>query len=116
MEAPASKPVMASKTVTSKPVTRLAPRSMPTDNDVAQLARQLADLKATVDTLEKERDFYFGKLREIEIIMQQHEADAAVSEVRSKVQKILYSTEEGFEVPETVTKTELPTQHEEEIF
>jgi RP/EB family microtubule-associated protein len=31
---------------------------------------QISDLKFSVDLLEKERDFYFAKLRDIEIICQ----------------------------------------------
>jgi RP/EB family microtubule-associated protein len=30
----------------------------------------VGDLKITVDQIEKEREFYFGKLREIEIFIQ----------------------------------------------
>jgi RP/EB family microtubule-associated protein len=34
------------------------------------LLSQISDLKFSVDLLEKERDFYFAKLRDIEIICQ----------------------------------------------
>jgi hypothetical protein len=30
----------------------------------------MTEMKATMDTYEKERDFYFGKLRDIEMMMQ----------------------------------------------
>ncbi len=55
----------------------------------------------------QERDFYFNKLREVEILLQNIE-DAAASEgkpatapasILDDIKKILYSTEEGFEVP-----------------
>lgn len=36
---------------------------------------QIADLKLSVDLLEKERDFYFVKLREIEILCQTPEVE-----------------------------------------
>lgn len=50
---------------------------------------QLLDLKLTVDGLEKERDFYFGKLRDIELICQEEEGNP----VLGKIMDILYATE-----------------------
>lgn len=69
------------------------------------LNRQITQLQVTVDGLEKERDFYFGKLRDIEVLIQsragESEADdGPVSSLCKEVQSILYSTEEGFEVPQ----------------
>lgn len=49
------------------------------------------DLKLTVDGLEKERDFYFSKLRDIELICQEHESEN--SPVISGIIGILYATE-----------------------
>ncbi|KAL6134756.1 hypothetical protein ACLB2K_066984 [Fragaria x ananassa] len=34
--------------------------------EVQALTKEITDLKLSVDLLEKERDFYFGKLRDIE--------------------------------------------------
>jgi len=76
---------------------------------VQDLTRQMAEMRLTVDGLEKERDFYFQKLRDIEVMVQQlmdqenqNEADGAgnpgVVNVLSQIQQILYSTEEGFEI------------------
>jgi hypothetical protein len=48
-------------------------------------------LKLTVDGLEKERDFYFSKLRDIELICQEHESEN--SPVISGIIGILYATE-----------------------
>lgn len=45
----------------------------------------------TVDGLEKERDFYFSKLRDIELICQEHESEN--NPVLSKIIDILYATE-----------------------
>ena len=45
----------------------------------------------TVDGLEKERDFYFGKLRDIELICQENEADT--NPVMKSIMDILYATE-----------------------
>ena len=36
---------------------------------------QITDLKLSVDLLEKERDFYFAKLRDIEILCQAPELE-----------------------------------------
>ncbi|KKZ65988.1 RP/EB family microtubule-associated protein, partial [[Emmonsia] crescens] len=54
--------------------------------------------------LEKERDFYFAKLRDIELLLQQAvEADPELDKdddsLVKHIQAILYSTEEGFEIP-----------------
>lgn len=46
----------------------------------------------TVDGLEKERDFYFGKLREIELMCQEPESEEPSPIVR-KILDVLYATE-----------------------
>ncbi|XP_016889343.1 microtubule-associated protein RP/EB family member 3 isoform X2 [Cynoglossus semilaevis] len=68
------------------------------DSDIMELHQQVLDLKQTVDGLEKERDFYFGKLRDIELICQENENDG--SPVLSKIIDVLYATEDGFAPPE----------------
>lgn len=47
------------------------------------------DMKLTIEGLEKERDFYFGKLRDIELICQENENNP----VLGKIIDILYATE-----------------------
>lgn len=49
------------------------------------------ELKLTVDGLEKERDFYFSKLRDIELICQEHESEN--NPILSRIIDILYATE-----------------------
>ena len=52
---------------------------------------QLSDLRLNIEGLEKERDFYFGKLRDIEILCQEHENDNLT--VVKSIMDILYATE-----------------------
>jgi RP/EB family microtubule-associated protein len=70
----------------------------------AALQQENATLKETVIGLERERDFYFSKLRDIELLIQQAvEEDAELEKQEDglvkQIQAILYSTEEGFEIP-----------------
>ncbi|KAI8099974.1 microtubule binding protein [Halteromyces radiatus] len=90
---------------------------------IMELNKQIAELKLTVDGLEKERDFYFNKLREIEILVQD-QVDAADAEqvedqevvVLKEIQTILYSTEDGFEVPPENELEEHEIYDEDETF
>ena len=59
---------------------------------IQELEGEIAELKLTSDTLEKERDFYFGKLRDIEVLLQAHQ-DKEIPIV-DDVLKILYATED----------------------
>ena len=70
----------------------------------AQLEQENATLKETVVGLERERDFYFSKLRDIELLIQQAieedpELEKQEDGLVKQIQTILYSTEEGFEIP-----------------
>lgn len=69
------------------------------DAEMLELNQQLLDLKLTVDGLEKERDFYFGKLRDIELIAQEHEG-SEIGPILSKILDVLYATEDGFAPPD----------------
>jgi RP/EB family microtubule-associated protein len=71
----------------------------------AVLQQENATLKETVVGLERERDFYFSKLRDIELLVQQAvdedpELEKQEDGLIKQIQTILYSTEEGFEIPE----------------
>lgn len=70
----------------------------------AALQQENATLKETVVGLERERDFYFSKLRDIELLIQQAvdedpELEKMEDGLVKQIQAILYSTEEGFEIP-----------------
>merc|ERR1719383_1239559 len=62
------------------------------------LNTQILEMKLTIEGLEKERDFYFGKLRDVEVLCQENES--VDGEVVRKVLDILYQTEDGFAVPD----------------
>lgn len=71
----------------------------------AELRKENDSLKETVQGLERERDFYFSKLRDIELLVQQAcdddpELEKQEDGLIKHVQAILYSTEDGFEIPE----------------
>jgi hypothetical protein len=62
------------------------------------LQQKNAELTETVQGLERERDFYFSKLRDIELLIQQAmDADPSLDEdensLLKQIQAILYSTE-----------------------
>ncbi len=58
------------------------------------------EMKLTVDSLERERDFYYGKLREIEVLCQSNDQVDDKNLVTDKILEILYATEDGFAVPD----------------
>ncbi|XP_028295806.1 microtubule-associated protein RP/EB family member 3-like [Gouania willdenowi] len=83
------------------------------DLEMLELHQQLQDLRLTVDGLEKERDFYFGKLRDIELICQENENESGP--VLSKIIDVLYATEEGFAPPEEDEADEAARRDAEEF-
>jgi len=84
---------------------------------VTNLQLQLRESVAQMEGLEKERDFYFAKLRDIEILVQNQvevlEGEGKDDSTLREIQKILYSTEDGFEVP---AEGGAPPADEEETF
>lgn len=67
-------------------------------DEYEKLREEIVDLKITVDGLETERDFYFQKLRDIEILCQALEATPdphmTVSKFVEDVQRILYAKDD----------------------
>ena len=60
--------------------------------EVEKLENQISELKVNNDTLDKEREFYFGKLRDIEEMLQKRGLDT--DPLGSEILKILYASEE----------------------
>ncbi|CAH0713275.1 unnamed protein product, partial [Brenthis ino] len=93
----------ANNTIRSPPtnLSRLNQSAKGDSKVIDDLNIQINELKATVDGLEKERDFYFGKLRDIELICQEMEEQQNAPIVQ-KILEILYATEDGFAPPEEI--------------
>lgn len=64
-----------------------------TPAQVQVLNEQITELKLSVDSLEKERDFYFAKLRDIEILCQN--PDVEPLPIVSAIQRILYAADDS---------------------
>lgn len=80
-------------------------------SELSHAREELNEYRVLTDSLETERNFYFNKLREIEILtqnIQDHSTrdDAAAKHIKQmsvldlveQIQAILYTTEKGFEV------------------
>ncbi|KAG5676929.1 hypothetical protein PVAND_006726 [Polypedilum vanderplanki] len=75
------------------------------NQQVEELSNQLMDMRLNLEGLEKERDFYFSKLRDIEILCQEAE-EAETTPIIQKILDILYATEDGFAVPDLENEVE----------
>ncbi|KAL4577461.1 hypothetical protein LXL04_013570 [Taraxacum kok-saghyz] len=77
------------------PVKTAKPSSTP---NVSVYDQQITELKLTMDSLEKERDFYFAKLRDIEILCQS--PNISNLPIIDAIQRILYAAEEDASIVE----------------
>jgi microtubule-associated protein, RP/EB family len=55
------------------------------------------ELRLEMEGLEKERDFYFEKLRDIEVMLQDVEDKGEGTDLTAAIFKVLYATIDGFE-------------------
>ncbi|XP_021735053.1 microtubule-associated protein RP/EB family member 1C [Chenopodium quinoa] len=70
----------------------------PVSNEVGAYDEKITELKLSVDSLEKERDFYFAKLRDVEILCQSPELEH--QPVVEAIKKILYAADDNASVIE----------------
>lgn len=89
------KPVRS--TTNKKPAEKKTQSSAAGNEELENLKEQMGTLQATCEGLEKERNFYFGKLREIEILCQSEDAAVDTQAMKDAVLAILYATDEGDE-------------------
>ncbi|KAK9011069.1 hypothetical protein V6N11_043926 [Hibiscus sabdariffa] len=75
----------------TNPSNQSAKASTKPTTSIAAYDEQITELKLSVDSLEKERDFYFAKLRDIEILCQTPEIED--SPIIAAIKKILYATD-----------------------
>lgn len=61
---------------------------------IDELTQERDESVITMAAVEKERDFYFDKLRDIELLFQNHEQESGESELTKNAFKILYATDE----------------------
>jgi len=114
--AAAKKAPAAKSASTTRAVPGLAAKAK-SDADVEALTSELNDLRLNIDGLEKERDFYFGKLRDIEVIVQESNSGGAeVDELSQKILAILYATEEGFAPPDEIENGDAGFEVEQEEY
>ncbi|XP_058466383.1 microtubule-associated protein RP/EB family member 1 isoform X2 [Malaya genurostris] len=81
-----------------------------TNQQVDELTNQVQDMRLHLEGLEKERDFYFSKLRDIEILCQEDEQNETQNQLIQRILNILYATEvgDGFAPPD-----DMPPEEEE---
>merc|ERR1719354_1520608 len=100
-----NKPKKVMAAAPPRPSAKVAPKMAPAarrpggggDEERAELVQELNLLKSTIQDMEKERDFYFGKLRNIELICQEKEGEG--DPTMQRIIDILYATDEGFVIP-----------------
>uniref|UniRef100_A0AAZ3PIF6 Microtubule-associated protein RP/EB family member 2 n=1 Tax=Oncorhynchus tshawytscha TaxID=74940 RepID=A0AAZ3PIF6_ONCTS len=80
---------------------------------VTLLNDQVNTLKLALEGVEKERDFYFGKLREVEVLAQEQGQESA--QFVERLMEILYSADEqGEDVDPGVHEEEVPDDQQDE--
>lgn len=101
----ATRPTAQSRTITATSAPRATniggPGSKVQEAKIEELSGQVMEMKLTLEGMEKERDFYFNKLRDIELLCQD-QAQGESNPIITKILEKLYATEEGFAPPDDV--------------
>ncbi|XP_020287640.1 microtubule-associated protein RP/EB family member 1 isoform X1 [Pseudomyrmex gracilis] len=103
-----------------QPAYRAQPKTTPAvgnrgdSGKIEELNAQVLELKMSLEGLEKERDFYFGKLRDIEVMCQDCDNSGDPPPIVQKILDVLYATEDGFAPPEELEGDGLAPDDEEE--
>lgn len=70
------------------------------DLKINELNNVITDLRVSLENVERERDFYFEKLRQIEVICGGFEGqEEGEHPALKQIQETLYQTADGFEIP-----------------
>lgn len=93
----AARTAVGSRATTTK---ASAPKPRVADAQMEQLTQELAEVKITTEGLEKERDFYFEKLRQIEVTCDSDD-NMSLEKLKECIKEILYAVEPGFEHPDS---------------
>ncbi|KFV08430.1 Microtubule-associated protein RP/EB family member 2, partial [Tauraco erythrolophus] len=89
---PGSTPSRPSSAKKAAPSSSASKSDKDLETQVIQLSEQVHSLKLALEGVEKERDFYFGKLREIELLCQEHGAEN--NDLVNRLMEVLYASEE----------------------
>lgn len=106
---------VAPTSANSRPAAPIAPGVSQAEFKIA--TEKVKDLQFVIEELEKERDFYFGKLRDIEILCQtteEQEVHGKDSELLKEITGILYANDEedaGGEAAQVQELVEVTTEY-----
>ncbi|XP_055722191.1 microtubule-associated protein RP/EB family member 2-like isoform X2 [Salvelinus fontinalis] len=89
---PSSRPSSAKRIPVATPTTTPAKGERELEAQVTGLNDQVNTLKLALEGVEKERDFYFGKLRDVEVLAQEQGQESA--QFVERLMEILYSADE----------------------
>ncbi|XP_050798002.1 microtubule-associated protein RP/EB family member 2 isoform X1 [Gopherus flavomarginatus] len=89
---PGSTPSRPSSAKKATPSSSASKSDKDLETQVIQLSEQVHTLKLALEGVEKERDFYFGKLREIELLCQEHGQEN--NDLVQRLMEVLYASEE----------------------